>query len=268
MISEFDLRRRDHALLDVIARRREAYHAALTEGAQPEEAHSATNIHGAVRVKEAGLAELLWLDRYRRGGLQEWLLDEGASVDEFARGHFASIWEPVGAWEHSVEKNKTGASVRLVREANGLRISKRIEVPASGESVGIEYEAASTRDEPARFAFVSEWSLSPPQSPDGDDRTSVLEIDGRDVDMTVAAGAEAGVRCFAVRGSAAYALECEADKACDVWHFPVETVSSSEGGLERVPQGVSVSLVRHLDVAPGTTVRFGFRWHVVGALTP
>jgi len=76
------------------------------------------------------------------------------------------------------------------------------------------------------------------------------------------------VRRFVVRGSAPYALECEADGACDIWHFPVETVSSSEGGLERVPQGVSVSLVRGVELAPGATVGFGFWWRVVEALTP
>jgi len=45
MISEFDLRRRDHALLDVLARRREAYHEALVDGVTTEETNGASNIH-------------------------------------------------------------------------------------------------------------------------------------------------------------------------------------------------------------------------------
>ena len=37
---------------------------------------------------------------------------------------------------------------------------------------------------------------------------------------------------------------------------PVETVSLSEGGFERIYQGTSLLLVWHLDIAPGDEGRF------------
>ncbi len=153
----------------------------------------------------------------------------------------------------------------MERTAGGLRVTKSVDVPARGESVAVEYVCSNTGDTLRRGIFVSEWNLSPPHAPGGDDRIALLALGGRTTDMTGGPGAEAGVRTFAVRGSAAYALQCEADAQCGVWHYPVETVSSSEGGLERVAQGVAVSLVRGIDLAPGASWRFGFVWRVVEA---
>jgi len=47
-----------------------------------------------------------------------------------------------------------------------------------------------------------------------------------------------------------------------LWYFPVESVSSSEGGLERVLQGFSLSVVRELDLAPGAELRIELAWAV------
>jgi hypothetical protein len=263
MMSEFDLRRRDHALLDVIARRPETYHAALTEGVVPDDGETATNIHGAVRVKEPGLAALLALDRWRRGGLQEWLLDGDATAGEFARRTAATRWEPAGPWSCRTADSADGAVVRLERAAGGLRVSKQVTVPARGESIAVAYECANEGSEPVGGLFVSEWNLSPPHVADGDDRTAILEVDGASLDLRGAAGVQACAGEFSVHGSAHFGIECRPDEPCDVWHYPVETVSSSEGGLERVFQGVSVSFVRRLDLAPGASCRFGFTWRVV-----
>jgi hypothetical protein len=125
------------------------------------------------------------------------------------------------------------------------------------------YECENLGGEPEHGLFVSEWNLSPPHVPDGDDRTAILDIDGGAIDLRDGPGEEASVRAFAVRGSAPFGIECEPDEPCEVWHYPVETVSSSEGGLERVFQGVSVSVVRRLDLAPGASCRFGLTWRVV-----
>ena len=72
-----------------------------------------------------------------------------------------------------------------------------------------------------------------------------------------------GMRSFTIRGSASYGLRAEISEDAIVWRFPVESVSSSEGGLERVWQGASVSIVRALDLAPGQAARFSIDWRVV-----
>ncbi|HYM15664.1 MAG TPA: alpha-amylase/4-alpha-glucanotransferase domain-containing protein [Dehalococcoidia bacterium] len=262
MVSEFDLRRRDWALLDVLARRREAYHEALLEGREEGAPTEVANIHGAVRVKEAGLAAGLIFDRYRRGGLQEWIAAPDATVEAFARGAAGMLWEPAGAWKLRAGRDDTGATVTLEREVDGWRVAKELDVPASGESVGVRYAITNTSEEPRSGSLISEWNMAPPQAPEGDDRIALLRAGGAEVALRQETGAIADLRSFVIRGSAAYGLRCELDEPCDVWHFPVDSISSSEGGLERVSQGASVSVVRAVDLAPGATLRIAFRWLV------
>jgi hypothetical protein len=58
-------------------------------------------------------------------------------------------------------------------------------------------------------------------------------------------------------------MRCAIDGGAAVWHFPVFTVSSSEGGLERVVQGASISFVHPLDLAPGESMSLTLTWSVV-----
>ncbi len=262
MIGELDLRRRDVALLDVLARRWEPYHEGLERAAVGGSPGDATNIHSDVRVKEEGLVGALVFDRHRRGGLQEWLLEYGATVEQFARGEAAATFEPDGRWEAALEQDDDRVRIRLSRDAAGWSVAKTIAVGQDAESIVVEYRLTNTTSEHRSAIFASEWNISPPQAPDGDGGRALLEVEGRTIDATRGPGGVGDARTFTVRGSAGYGLRCEADSAIDVWHFPVRTVSSSEGGIERVLQGISVSVVRRLELAPGEAGTFGFTWSV------
>ena len=263
MLSEFDLRQRDAALLDVLTRRREPYHEALLEGTAGQTSGDVTNIHGGVRLKEQGLAEALVFDRHRRGGLQEWLLAPGADVASFARGDASASFEPDGGWSLTQSAGRDGIAAELAREHDGWRITKRIAVPASGERLDVTYECANTSADGRQATFVSEWNLSPPQAPEGDDRIARIESPAGMRELAGAPGEMDATWCV-VRGSAGYGPALAADDPeLRLWHFPVFSVSSSEGGLERVWQGASVSVVRALDLAPGGSVRIAFSWRTV-----
>ena len=94
-------------------------------------------------------------------------------------------------------------------------------------------------------------------------RIARIEYDDASGDLREMPAAAEGMRGFTIRGSASYGLRAEMSEEATVWRFPVESISSSEGGLERVWQGASVSIVRALDLAPGQAVRFSIDWRVV-----
>jgi len=263
MLSEFDFRARDHAALDVLARRREAYHAALTDGTAGKANDDVTNIHGAVRFKQEGLHDALVFDAHRRAGLQEWLLPAAATPESFARGDAKPWFAPDRAWSSDAGVVEGGVVLRMAVDASAPRIEKRIELPVAGERVTVRYTIDNTGDAPLTGRFVSEWNISAPQAPDGDDRIIRLETDATAIDLAATAGAISGAARFVVRGSAAWGIACEPETPCDVWHFPVNTVSSSEGGLELVAQGTSISLTRLLDLAPGASCDLAFAWSAV-----
>jgi len=61
------------------------------------------------------------------------------------------------------------------------------------------------------------------------------------------------------------ALVAELAQPCTLWHFPVESVSNSEGGLERVHQGACVAFVFDIHLAPGESRELSFKWGVEGS---
>ncbi len=260
MISEFDLRRRDYAALDVLARRREAYHQALLEGSDVPADSEVTNIHGAVRVKESGLASALVFDRYRRGGLQDWILDPASTVQQFAAGAAPTIVEPSGAWDHAEQRTADTAVIVMERSHQGWKLQKEVDVPHTGDTLTIRYTITNVSPDRRSGRFVSEWNIAPPQAPDGDDRIANLVTPGATADLRHEAAMICNVTSFSIQGSAPYALRCTLDAPADVWHFPVDTISSSEGGLERVSQGASISITRPFDLTPNATLRLAFTW--------
>ncbi len=263
MISELDFRARDTALLDVLTRRRESYHSALLEGTAGAANGDLTNIHGGVRLKHEGLADQLVFDRHRRTGLQDWLLDFNASLYDFSRNTARTFVEPSGEWQHDVTAVEGGSVVRLTREHDGWRMVKQIAIPARGEHIAVscDYTNASPNGRAARI--LNEWNIATPQAPGGDDRVNRIEHDGEHIDLTKGADTF-DARSFVVRGSAPFGVACDIETPeCEVWHFPVESISSSEGGLERVYQGASISITRRIELAPDETASMRFVWRAI-----
>jgi hypothetical protein len=136
-------------------------------------------------------------------------------------------------------------------------------VPAAGTGLSVRYDIATERPDGLDALFVSEWNIAPPHTPEGDDRTARLDAGGSKIDLCQGPGFVDKVKRIEIRGSAPYALGVESDEAFDCWHFPVESISSSEGGVERVLQGFAISLVRRLRLAPGKGASFEFGWHLI-----
>ncbi|MBI2724129.1 MAG: DUF1926 domain-containing protein [Chloroflexi bacterium] len=259
MLSELDFRRRDHALLDVLARRPEAYHEGLTDDLRVADGGEATNIHGGVRVKEEGLTERLIFDRYRRGGLQEWIFDDDVTPEAHARQQARAQFAPEGAWRVETSTDDGCATLRLAREAGGWALSKTLRL-GDDEALDVAYSVTNAGAERRTARFLSEWNLTAPQADDGDDRAALLRHAGGDVDAHGPAGTLPCVSGIALSGSAAWRVSVTLEPPADVWHAPVDSVSSSEGGLESVVQGVSVSFAQHLDLAPGESREFRIVW--------
>jgi hypothetical protein len=278
MLSEWDVRRHDWNLLNVLSRRREAYHEPLleAEGVAPglrqptgDDTSAVRSIHDEVKAKEPGLAALLAFDPQRRGGLQEQLLPPETSLPDYAASAFAAAGDfLLGLWQASVERTKAEVTVRLDRRGRltlgdqsfPLRLEKTVRVPRRGEQVAVRYRVENGGQE-VSFLLASEWNLNPIQAPDGDDRIQTLRVKGKKCSLAESGQAE-HVRRAAVVGSAGVALVAELGQSCTLWHFPVESISNSEGGLERVNQGACLAFLFDLHLAPGESRELSLTWTV------
>ncbi|HEV8457017.1 MAG TPA: alpha-amylase/4-alpha-glucanotransferase domain-containing protein [Methylomirabilota bacterium] len=238
---------------DVLTRRREAYHSQIkdrdTAAAGGGEVRT---IHGQTSSKEAGLSALLHYDSLRRASLREGLIADGVPPDPLNPWDAAPMAIGDRTLAHSVTATADRvAAVFTIDGVDGvpLQITKTVAVGATDAAFEVSY-GLSWR---GREALVGRWAT--------------------EFNLALTAGAAAG-RYFRLpdrpslgsRGRLELARElvmvdewvgCELaldlSQAGEIAWAPVETVSLSEAGFERIYQGSALLLSWPVRLEPGET---------------
>lgn len=251
-LSVLNLRAQRFNLADTLTRRREAYHRLFKQQPAPgQEAEPAevASIHEMVAFKEPELEQYLIYDWYQRACFQDHLLAPEADLSKFQAPDY-------GEWGDLVTSpfilrdqgaDDTSAWCALRREsflfAPGgpypLRVDKSIRLQTGGRlscSYGLETLAAAT---PAcRLAVELNLTLLA-----ADDPGKRLEIAGQRYSLGEALALEGVDSVLLADYTDGFAVKITPRAPATLWHFPVETVSNSESGLERTYQGSSLSFI-------------------------
>ncbi len=268
-IGSWDVRAVRHALGAVLRRRPEASHETLVQHeralAQQEGGSGAGgpvgSIHDRVATKETGLAGRLAYDAYeRRSGLVH-VLPAGITPEAFARAEMDELAdivdEPYGVLEDVSASG--GAHVRLechgsVRGAAGrtpIRVEKRIEVAGGrrGPSLALDVTLDNLGDAPVRGLLAVEWATT--MLGGGANPAAYYTFDGERIPHDGAA-CRAGIsELHSGNDYVGLDVATSVTPAADAWISPIETISSSEAGFERVYQGSALVFTWPLDLAPG-----------------
>ena len=269
---EWDWRAKGFNMLNNLARRKEGYHRDLIRAAQkkaqgpatePGEEHVAS-IHEIVRSKEPGLERYLFYDWYQRTALLDHFLHPDVTLDKFLTAEYGEAGDFVNQpYAFETARSKDGATVTLSRDGhvwvgavfNPVRVEKRISVPATGTSLPIDYTVTNKGEATIDLPFGVELNFG---LLSGHSDDAYYEIPGVDIedDYLNSRGQFNGVgevnlfhEWFRLH------VHLKFDEAATLWWLPIETISNSEGGFERVYQ--SSCLLPHwkLQLAPGETWR-------------
>jgi 4-alpha-glucanotransferase len=251
-IGSWDVRAVRHALCAVMRRRPEAYHETLRqhEAAGPS-AHEApgaapASIHEIVMTKEPGLADQLHYDPFeRRSGLVRFLAP-GTEPEAWAKARAVELGDAVeGAFEvASLEPGRLvatrEATVSGPRGDSAVRVTKEIAIGGDRRcpTLSLAVTVANRSGHAIEATFGLEWTLT--MLGGGGNPAAWLEVDGARATHD-SRGTAAGVTSFA-QGNDSIGIELETtlSEPTDVWWAPVETVSNSEAGFERVYQGAGI----------------------------
>jgi alpha-amylase len=242
-ISSWDLRASRVALASVMRRRPEAYHAKLREAeaaaAKPKgNKKAAVSPHEGFTTKEAGLSKLLVYDDHeRRSGLVRILDSKGVELGDFVNG------------EWQVEA-LTGDVLAMSRSAGGLTIDKSFGVAGDRLDGDLSAVVQVASDKAFHGTLELEWNLN--LSGGGANPDAYYLWSGREVRHDAVGKVRA--RTFLEFGNRYEGVEMSilfADPGAGVEWFPVETVSNSEAGFERVYQGSCLIQRWPLKVAAG-----------------
>ena len=222
-VTELDVLEPAVNLADTLSRRREPYHDQLRT-AHPGDAASDTtpaSIHDIVKVKQQGLETILAYDDHRRTGFLVWALSAMPTLHQIVGSTWSEyrLWSG-GAWtlQPRTGRRRQGVVTLSRRLPQGL-LRKTVTVDPRQRRLSFRCDVEDL--EIPVLAVEFNLGLRDPRlaHPRWEEAADAVEIR----DPAVGVG-------VAMRTSA----------ACAIASFPIDTVSESEEGLERTPQGSAV----------------------------
>jgi alpha-amylase len=257
-LTELAVIARNLDLADVLTRRREAYHAEVGEPAAALEDGAVKTIHAEATAREAGLAARLGTDRFRRASLLDGLFGDGAVPDPLDPWDTADALLGERPMRPSVHVAADAAEVACAIDGLGvvpLAVVKSVRVPRQGAWLDIRYRLRWSGAAPlvARWGVQFNLALSAGDAPGryfrGPGRPS-LGSHGRLARRRAVTMVDEWLGC---------ALELRWATPGEVSWAPVETVSQSEAGFERIYQGTALFLSWPLDLRAGAAWELALR---------
>ena len=266
-IGGWDIRAVRHALGAVLRRRPEAYHETLREheahrqeaASTPPESGAPASIHDMVTTKEAGLADQLHYDPYeRRSGLVR-VLPTGTTPGVWAMGEATELADAIdGAYEIEVLEPgrlvaSRAASVALPDGPAPMRVVKELRLAGDRRSPTLELTVTLENQSARRMDGLLgiEWTLT--MLGGGGNPSAWWEVDGQRAAHDGRGTATEVVEFAQGNDYVGIAVSSSVSQAATAWWAPVETVSNSEGGFERVYQGSGLLLSWPLALAAGAS---------------
>ena len=225
-------------LTNVLARRHEGYHDKLRGGPDGGGAVPAS-IHDTRRSKEEGLDRLLAYDATPRWCFVDRFLQPNEALGAYAVNHHRERGDFVGAVYARMPAPL--GTIELEREGRidgrAVRLQKRYVL--DGARLEVRYALRLAEGEPLDVVFAPELALT---LLDGRSPDRIYAIDGRELSVEDRLLASSGTfervaGLSLVNRANGFALAIVPSWPVDVWRFPLETVSNSEGGFERTYQG-------------------------------
>jgi 4-alpha-glucanotransferase len=257
-ITELDWKPRSFNLTNSLTRRREGYHGKIAHAETQPAGGGTKTIHDRVVVKEEGLQHHLLYDWYTRGSLLDHFLESGVDLASFIRSEYYEAGDFVlGSYEATVRKQKDTAVVILEREGNAaglrVRIRKTLLHRASIAEVVVRYEIANMSQEELNASFGSEFNFSLLA---GNAHDRYYDIPGHILDKRnlASTGETNNVRQVSLVDEwLKLSVILSFSEPAVLWRAPVETVSQSEAGFERVYQSSMVMPLWRISLGPGRT---------------
>jgi alpha-amylase/alpha-mannosidase (GH57 family) len=261
-IAGLDFRSADATIINSIRRRPEAYHARLREAAIAVPGSTAVHsIHEQVRVKEPNLERFLRYDLYPRHSFRLLLFDPARTVQDydslqlgelpvFAGGSFQLQHSSAASAELSLNADLPDFSVDPANSPR-LAVTKKFSFGPTPQGCEVSCEITLSMSQTlARNIYVGLESVINFLAPADDDRFFDTPDGPHNLRF---AGVLPGPLLHMEDGWQRIRATLHAPNVEEYWVAPIETVSESEGGFERVYQGSQILALWRPELTTQTT---------------
>jgi 4-alpha-glucanotransferase len=232
-IIELDYRPKSLNIVNTLTRRPELYHKKITRmnngsGQTQKTANGVASIHDLAVAKEKNLSEFLNYDWYQKSFMIEHFLPSNSKLLDFSRVNFKELGNFVAApYRCDLKKEAGSATLFLEREGYvaqddkpvALKLNKSLKIESRKPVLDVSYRLKNMSDETTSLWFGSEFNVSL-MDPEFYKVGELLNVNRVDIE-------DEWFKVF---------LKYSLNKNCDLWFYPVETISESESGMEKTYQ--------------------------------
>jgi hypothetical protein len=256
---EMDYRPKAFNILNTLTRKEEGYHRKLWESRAESSGEGVRTIHEIFDPKERDLDKYLHFDSYRRASFLDRFMAELTDFESFRRGQYEGEGDFVkGPYEIHVRTKWKEKDILFSRSGHVLRserkypvrVEKRFFFPAGRSVVKAIYRITNSSEEKLRTNFGVEFNINLLA---GDSPDRYYSIPGHPIEdrRLASLGELKGIlEIRLIDEWDGIEVVLKMDRKCDLWRFPVETVSLSESGFERIFQGSCLFPYWSLELGP------------------
>jgi len=257
-IAALDFRPASATIINSVLRRPEAYHARLREAATTAQGNTgAVSIHDQVRVKEPNLERFLRYDKYPRHSFRILLFDAARTLADYDSLQLGEVSSVAGGAFQLLHSSTDGAELVFeqaipefaVDPANPprLKITKQFLFGPSPQGCEVSCHLHLSFSQPiSRQYAVGLETVINFLAPADDDRFFATPSGPHNLRFT---GVLPGPLLHLEDGWQRIRVTLHAPNDAEYWVAPIETVSESEGGFERVYQGSQILALWRPDLA-------------------
>ena len=249
MIYELDHKPTTKNLLDTMTRRIEGYHKKLKEAVVPgDEQHNDTtaSIHDLVLAKEPDLVSKLFYDQYKRKSFIDHFINETTTLESFAASRFGEDGDFYNN-EYEIRNKKVSKdniTLHLQRLGNvwhqgknePVLLEKKFKLMNSETRIEAEYILTNRADIPLNLWFGVELNFGL-QAGHADDRYYYINNGKMENKYLDSLAERRDADFIGLRDEwRNLDIQIHTEDPTTLWRFPIETISLSEAGFERVYQ--------------------------------
>ncbi|MEX1139336.1 MAG: alpha-amylase/4-alpha-glucanotransferase domain-containing protein [Bacteroidota bacterium] len=242
---ELDFKSISLNLLDIVSRRKETYHEKLALATVQGAREGVSSIHDVVLVKETGLEKLLVNDWYRHGSLIDHFFGARTRLDDVWRCQYDEEGDFVNQpYSPEIGRSRGEMTIALTRDgsiwrdgrSHHITVRKSVRVAADEHCIHVLYEILNREDDPIDLWFGVEFNVGL-QAGNMPDRYYYVPDRILDEPQLQSRGEIADTSIVGLRDEWLGAdVKIDVGTPTTFWRFPLETVSMSESGFERIFQ--------------------------------
>ena len=259
-IGSWDIRPVRHALAAVLRRRPEASHAMLRNHpafATEDDPAGTTSIHELVRVKEPGLAERLHYDAYERRSGHVRFLEPAVTPTTWATAGTPELGDFLTEPFELLRLDEAGIALQRHGSVQGgagpvpVLVAKSFTVGGDRRSprLGLTVTLENRSDHALTTRLGIEWNLT--MLGGGGNPAAWYRVDGERTAHDATGVRDDLTEVRQGNDHVGVSISTTVAPAADAWWAPIETISNSENGFERVYQGSALLLSWPLTLGPG-----------------